>query len=177
MAKLNLVGAALLAAAMPLATGCAPAGSGEPGAAALTPRQAETLDKQLAGKVAGEPTKCLPISAHSTSSAYRTTSCSIAADRTSFIATISRAAARGLHATAIYWSSNNMGHRPVRATFFIWSTDRAAFAVRPAFSATSSPIANRRGTRARLRPGRRRGSGLHRALRVAPSPAICAYAL
>ncbi len=60
MAKLNLVGAALLAAAMPFATGCAPAGSGEPGAAALTPRQAETLDKQLAGKVAGEPTKCLP---------------------------------------------------------------------------------------------------------------------
>jgi hypothetical protein len=38
---------------------CAPAGSAEPGAAALTPKQAEVLDKQLAGKVAGEPVNCL----------------------------------------------------------------------------------------------------------------------
>lgn len=39
--------------------GCAPAGSAEPGAAALTPKQAAILDKQLAGKVAGEPVNCL----------------------------------------------------------------------------------------------------------------------
>jgi hypothetical protein len=38
---------------------CAPAGSVEPGAAALTPKQAERLDKELAGKVAGEPVNCL----------------------------------------------------------------------------------------------------------------------
>lgn len=40
-------------------TGCAPAGSAEPGAAALSPKQAAVLDKQLAGKVAGEPVNCL----------------------------------------------------------------------------------------------------------------------
>ncbi|WP_447751918.1 hypothetical protein [Sphingopyxis fribergensis] len=60
MAKLNLMGAALIMAAAPLVASCAPAGSGEPGAAALTPKQAERLDKQLAGKVPGEPVKCLP---------------------------------------------------------------------------------------------------------------------
>lgn len=49
----------------PLLAGCAPAGTAEPGAAALTPKQAETLDKQLAGKIAGEPIRCLP--------SYRTT--------------------------------------------------------------------------------------------------------
>ncbi len=60
MVKLNLMGAALLMAAAPLVVSCTPAGSGEPGAAALTPKQAERLDKQLAGKVPGEPIKCLP---------------------------------------------------------------------------------------------------------------------
>jgi hypothetical protein len=60
MAKLNLMGAALAMAVAPLVASCAPAGSGEPGAAALTPKQAERLDKQLAGKVPGEPVKCLP---------------------------------------------------------------------------------------------------------------------
>jgi hypothetical protein len=60
MAKLNLKGAALMIVAAPLVASCAPAGSSEPGAAALTPKQAERLDKQLAGKVAGEPVKCLP---------------------------------------------------------------------------------------------------------------------
>src|SRR3546814_12843819 len=60
MAKLNLMAAALLTAAVPLVASCAPAGSGEPGAAALTPKQAERLDKQLAGKVPGEPMRCLP---------------------------------------------------------------------------------------------------------------------
>ncbi|WP_293643720.1 hypothetical protein [Sphingopyxis sp. RIFCSPHIGHO2_12_FULL_65_19] len=60
MAKLNLMAAALLTAAVPLVAGCAPAGSGEPGAAALTPKQAERLDKQLAGKVPGAPIRCLP---------------------------------------------------------------------------------------------------------------------
>ncbi len=51
-----------LTALAPLAAllaSCAPAGSVEPGAAALTPKQAATLDKQLAGKVAGEPVTCL----------------------------------------------------------------------------------------------------------------------
>ena len=60
MAKLNLMAAALLTATVPLVAGCAPAGSGEPGAAALTPKQTELLDKHLAGKVPGEPLKCLP---------------------------------------------------------------------------------------------------------------------
>lgn len=60
MAKLNLMGAALIMAGAPLVASCAPAGSGEPGAAALTPKQAERLDKQLAGKIPGEPVKCLP---------------------------------------------------------------------------------------------------------------------
>ncbi|WP_201022958.1 hypothetical protein [Sphingopyxis sp. H115] len=60
MIKLNLMGAALLTATAPLVVSCAPSGSAEPGAAALTPKQAERLDKQLAGKVPGEPIKCLP---------------------------------------------------------------------------------------------------------------------
>lgn len=50
-----MVGGALAA----MLSGCAPAGSAEPGAAALTPKQAEVLNKQLAGKVAGEPVHCL----------------------------------------------------------------------------------------------------------------------
>jgi hypothetical protein len=48
--------------AMPLAAlvaSCAPAGSVDPSAAALTPKQAAVLDKQLGGKVAGEPLTCL----------------------------------------------------------------------------------------------------------------------
>ena len=60
MAKLNLMAAALLTAAAPLVASCAPAGTGEPGAAALTPKQVERLEKQLAGKVPGEPVNCLP---------------------------------------------------------------------------------------------------------------------
>ena len=44
MAKLNLMAAALLTAAVPLVASCAPAGSSEP----------------LAGKVPGEPMRCLP---------------------------------------------------------------------------------------------------------------------
>ncbi|WP_338424672.1 hypothetical protein [Sphingopyxis kveilinensis] len=60
MAKLTPIAVVLAIAAMPLAAGCAPAGSGEPGAAALTPKQAERLDKQLAGKVPGAPLQCLP---------------------------------------------------------------------------------------------------------------------
>ena len=46
-------------AAAALLAGCAPAGSAEPGAAALTPKQAEIMDKQLGGKVAGVPVNCL----------------------------------------------------------------------------------------------------------------------
>lgn len=61
MAKLKLVcAAALMAAAMPAIAGCAPAGSGTPGAEALSPKQAERLNKQLAGKVPGEAVRCLP---------------------------------------------------------------------------------------------------------------------
>lgn len=60
MAKLNPIAVALAITAAPLTASCAPAGSGEPGAAALTPKQAERLDKQLAGKVPGAPISCLP---------------------------------------------------------------------------------------------------------------------
>lgn len=52
--------AALTACAIPLLASCAPGGTAEPGAAALTPQQTQRLDKQLAGKVAGEPVRCLP---------------------------------------------------------------------------------------------------------------------
>lgn len=45
--------------ALPLLAACAPAGSAEPGAAVLTPKQAEVLNKQLGDKVAGEPVTCL----------------------------------------------------------------------------------------------------------------------
>ena len=60
MASSTRAAVALLTAAVSLVVGCAPAGSGEPGAAALTPKQTELLDKHLAGKVPGEPLKCLP---------------------------------------------------------------------------------------------------------------------
>lgn len=61
MAQWNLLcAAALMTATAPIVASCAPAGTAEAGAAALTPKQAETLDKQLAGKVAGAPEKCLP---------------------------------------------------------------------------------------------------------------------
>lgn len=56
------------AAAMAFAlilTGCAPAGSVEPTAAALTPKQSALLDKQLGGKIAGEPVNCLNSTARS----------------------------------------------------------------------------------------------------------------
>ena len=59
MAKPKLIYAAALMAA-PLIASCAPAGSAAPGAEALTPKQAERLNKQLAGKVPGPPEKCLP---------------------------------------------------------------------------------------------------------------------
>ena len=52
--------AALTSFAVLLIAGCAPGGTTEPGAAALSPKQAERLDKQLAGKVPGEPIRCLP---------------------------------------------------------------------------------------------------------------------
>ncbi|MGB3319077.1 MAG: hypothetical protein WA978_14650 [Sphingopyxis granuli] len=60
MARLNPVYAAALIGAMPLIASCAPAGSADAGVAALTPKQSRTLDKYLAGKVAGEPVRCLP---------------------------------------------------------------------------------------------------------------------
>jgi hypothetical protein len=53
-----------LALALALA-GCAPAGSVEPTAAALTPKQSALLDKQLGGKIAGEPVSCLNSNARS----------------------------------------------------------------------------------------------------------------
>jgi Family of unknown function (DUF6491) len=49
-------------------SGCAPAGSAEAGAEALTPKQTALLDKQLGGKVAGEPVNCL----NSNSRSYQT---------------------------------------------------------------------------------------------------------
>ena len=52
--------AALTSIAAPLIASCAPGGTAEPGAAALSPKQPEQLDKQLACKVAGEPIRCLP---------------------------------------------------------------------------------------------------------------------
>ncbi|WP_257548734.1 hypothetical protein [Sphingopyxis sp. DBS4] len=57
--------AALTLLAAPMMASCAPGGATEAGAAALSPKQAEQLDKQLAGKVPGEPVQCLP--------SYRTT--------------------------------------------------------------------------------------------------------
>ena len=51
--------ASIVAGTLPLLTSCAPAGAGQPGAAALTPKQAETLDKQLAGKEVGRPQNCI----------------------------------------------------------------------------------------------------------------------
>lgn len=51
---------ALATLAAPLLASCAPSGTAEPGAAALTAKQSERLDKQLAGKVPGEPVRCLP---------------------------------------------------------------------------------------------------------------------
>lgn len=61
MAKLNLrFTAALMTMAAPLLASCAPGDAGEPGAAALTPKQARTLEKQLAGKIPGAPVRCLP---------------------------------------------------------------------------------------------------------------------
>jgi hypothetical protein len=59
VAKLNPLYAAATLAVASLLTSCAPAGSGAVGAAALTPKQSRTLDKQLAGKVPGKPVNCL----------------------------------------------------------------------------------------------------------------------
>ncbi len=56
----RIYAAAMAMLAAPLVASCAPAGTAEAGAAALTPKQAERLDKQLAGKVPGEPIRCLP---------------------------------------------------------------------------------------------------------------------
>jgi hypothetical protein len=58
MAKLIILPFALA----PLLASCAASDSGAPRAEALTPKQAEQLDKQLAGKIAGEPVRCLPTS-------------------------------------------------------------------------------------------------------------------
>lgn len=61
MAWAKLISAAALTCAMaPLLAACAPNGTAEPGAAALTPKQSERLDKLLSGKVPGEPVRCLP---------------------------------------------------------------------------------------------------------------------
>lgn len=54
--SIRMIGVIALAATV---AGCAPAGTAEPRAAALTPKQAEVLDKQLGGKIAGEPVLCL----------------------------------------------------------------------------------------------------------------------
>lgn len=60
MARLTLTcAAATIAAAAPLLAGCAPGAAGAAGAAALSPKQTKALDKQLAGKVAGKPIRCM----------------------------------------------------------------------------------------------------------------------
>ena len=55
-----LCAAALALLVAPVIASCAPGGATETGAAALSPKQLERLDKQLAGKVPGEPIRCLP---------------------------------------------------------------------------------------------------------------------
>jgi hypothetical protein len=47
----------------PLLASCAASDSGARRAEALTPKQAERLEKELAGKIAGEPVRCLPSTA------------------------------------------------------------------------------------------------------------------
>ncbi|OHD03934.1 MAG: hypothetical protein A2885_20895 [Sphingopyxis sp. RIFCSPHIGHO2_01_FULL_65_24] len=60
MAKFNPIRAAVLCAAMaPLLASCASSDMGAPRTEALTPKQAKTLEKQLAGKIPGEPVRCL----------------------------------------------------------------------------------------------------------------------
>ncbi|WP_432767984.1 MAG: hypothetical protein HEQ22_11175 [Sphingopyxis sp.] len=59
MARPNPILTAAAVLAVPLLASCAPAGAGAAGAAPLSPKQAETLDKQLGGKVAGAPVRCL----------------------------------------------------------------------------------------------------------------------
>ncbi|UNU43315.1 hypothetical protein EAO27_11775 [Sphingopyxis sp. YF1] len=60
MAKIHpLIAAVFVTVAAPLVAGCAPAGTAAPGAEALTPKQAKLLDKQLGGKVPGEPVRCI----------------------------------------------------------------------------------------------------------------------
>lgn len=49
----------LMAVAAPLLTSCAPSDAGVSRAAALSPKQMKTLDKQLADKVVGEAIQCL----------------------------------------------------------------------------------------------------------------------
>lgn len=59
---MRIAGLAALALSALVATSlgaCAPVGSAEPSAAPLTPKQAEILDKELGGKVAGAPVNCL----------------------------------------------------------------------------------------------------------------------
>ncbi len=60
MAKsLSLAAAVLVTAMAPLLASCAQGGTSAPSAEPLTPKQAKILDKQLGGKVAGEPVRCL----------------------------------------------------------------------------------------------------------------------
>lgn len=60
MARPTISCAAALLTAPALLSACAPSGTAKAGADALTPKQAQTLEKQLAGKVAGKPETCLP---------------------------------------------------------------------------------------------------------------------
>lgn len=61
MAKFPSLFVAALAGAT--LAGCASGDAGPPRAEALTPKQSQRLDKQLAGKIAGEPVRCLPSTA------------------------------------------------------------------------------------------------------------------
>lgn len=55
----SIVVAAAIAAALPLLASCAPAGAGGPGADALSVKEIAALEKELGGKIAGEPQDCL----------------------------------------------------------------------------------------------------------------------
>lgn len=60
MAKSGHMAIAILTPALMLIAGCAPGDAPQTSAEALTPKQAKLLDKELGGKVAGAPVKCLP---------------------------------------------------------------------------------------------------------------------
>jgi hypothetical protein len=149
MARLNPVYAAALIGAMPLIASCAPAGSADAGAAALTPKQSRTLDKYLAGKVAGEPVRCLP---HYASADTIRVSDDILLYR---------------QGSRIVYRNDLKGRCPGLAR-----DSDIMVADRRASSAISSPIANRRGTKAEPTGPAAGGVRFAPSSRVAAPPAL-----